>query len=80
MDFCEIWEKKFLPEKRNFSKGRRDIYCYTYRPADPKKNSCYTIGAGVLLIGVFGHAGVYMVATSGVNVSPSNRVLIPYVK
>ena len=74
--WIEIREEKFLPEKRNFSKGRRQINTATWRdPADPKKTSCSTIGAGVLLIGVFGHAGVYMVATSGVYVSPLNGVL-----
>ncbi len=52
VDFCEIREKKFLPEKRNFSKGRRQINTatpITARPADPKKNSCSTIGVGVFV-------------------------------
>jgi len=74
MDFCEIREKKFLPEKRNFSKGRRQINTATWR--DQLLLSVLVF----LLIGVFGHAGVYMVATSGVYVSPSNGVWISLCK
>jgi hypothetical protein len=75
--------RNFCLKKEISLRSAPNKYCYTYHgetQLTQKKNSCSTIGAGVLLIGVFGHAGVYMVATSGVYVSPRIVFCFSYVK